>query len=55
MDDKDGPGVRKTQGRTFRVAREDILGSPASEGASLSLITRLLSASAWFWCSIILG
>lgn len=52
---KDGRRVRNMWEKTFSVAREDIGGSPASEGAFLSLIPHLLSGSAWFLCSVMLG
>lgn len=45
-------GVRKTWRRAFLVARDVILGSLASAGASCSLITHLLSGLASFLCSV---
>ena len=50
---KDGNGVRKTWRRAFLVARDVILGSSASAGASRSLITHLLSGLASFLCSVV--
>lgn len=52
---KDRNGVRKTGRRAFLVARDVILGSSASTGASLSLITPLLSGLASFLCSVARG